>query len=140
MDTAERSLLTDLRQALLKLHKTMLDWERTSYDRVHGRTTGSALLQAILNDPQFAWLRPLSELIVRIDELLEGDVPDMPGEAALIVAQARKLVSPGDQGAPYAERYQAALQESPDAVFAHRDVALVFKNHPDLSTTSPPTL
>jgi len=136
MDTAERSLLTDLRQALLKLHKTMLDWERTAYDRVHGRTTGHALLQAILNDPQFAWLRPLSELIVRIDELLEGDVPDMPGEAAVIVRQARKLVSPGEQGGHYAERYQAALQEYPDAVFAHRDVALVLKQHGDPSTTS----
>src|SRR5918995_5659223 len=101
-ETPERALLTDLRHALLKLHKTMLDWERTAYDRVHGRTTGHALLQAILNDPQFAWLRPLSELIVRIDELLEGDVPDMPGEAALIVTQARKLVSPGDQGGHYA--------------------------------------
>jgi hypothetical protein len=129
MDTAERSLLTDLRQALLKLHKTMLDWERTAYDRVHGRTTGHALLQAILNDPQFAWLRPLSELIVRIDELLEGDVPDMPGEAGVIVAQARKLVSPGEQGGHYAERYQTALQEYPDAVFAHRDVGLVLKQH-----------
>ena len=136
MDTAERSLLTDLRQALLKLHKTMLDWERTAYERVHGRTTGHALLQAILNDPQFAWLRPLSELIVRIYELLEGDVPDMPGEAAVIVAQARKLVSPAEQGAPYAERYQAALQENPDAVFAHRDVGLVLKQHRDPSTAS----
>ena len=135
MDTAERSLLTELRQALLKLHKTMLDWERTAYDRVHGRTTGQALLQAILNDPQFAWLRPLSELIVRIDELLEGDVPDMPGEAAVILAQARKLVSPGEQGGHYAERYQAALQEYPDAVFAHRDVGVVLKQHRDPTTS-----
>ena len=63
METPERRLLTDLRQALLRLHKTLLDWERTAYDRVHGRTTGHPLLQAILNDPQFAWLRPLSELI-----------------------------------------------------------------------------
>ena len=70
------------------------------------------LLQAILNDPQFAWLRPLSELIVRIDETLDNDVADIPGEVDAIVAQARKLVSPADQGAPYAERYQAALQDT----------------------------
>ncbi len=136
METPERRLLTDLRQALLRLHKTLLDWERTAYDRVHGRTTGHPLLQAILNDPQFAWLRPLSELIVRIDETLDNDLADIPGEADAIVAQARKLVSPADQGAPYAERYQAALQEYPDAVFAHRDVGLVLKQHSDPSTTS----
>jgi hypothetical protein len=132
-DSPERRLLTDLRQALLRLHKTLLDWERTSYERFHGRTTGHALLQAVLSDPQFAWLRPVSELIVWIDEALELDVADIPGEASAIVAQARKLVSPVEQGAPYAERYQAALQEYPDAVIAHRDVGLVLKQHP--STT-----
>ena len=57
-------------------------------------------------------------------------------EAEAIVAQARKLVSPVDQGELYAERYQAALQEYPDAVFAHRDVGLVLKQHSDPSTTS----
>jgi hypothetical protein len=136
IETPERALLTDLRHALLKLHKTLLDWERAAYDRVHGRTTGHPLLQAILNDPQFAWLRPLSELIVRIDETLDNDVADIPGEADAIVAQARKLVSPGEQGAPYAERYQTALQEDPDAVFAHRDVGLVLKKYRDPSTAS----
>ena len=136
IETPERALLTDLRHALLKLHKTLLDWERTAYDRVHGRTTGHPLLQVILNDPQFAWLRPLSELIVRIDETLDNDVADIPGEADAIVAQARKLVSPAEQGAPYAERYQTALQEDPDAVFAHRDVGLVLKKHSDPSTPS----
>ena len=136
METPERRLLTDLRKALIRLHKTLLDWERTAYDRVHGRTTGHPLLQVILTDPQFAWLRPLSELIVRIDETLDNDVADIPGEADAIVAQARKLVSPVDQGVPYAERYQAALQEYPDAVFAHRDVGLVLKQHNDPSTSS----
>jgi len=135
-DTPERALLTNLRQALLRLHKTLLDWERTAYDRVHGRTTGHALLQAILNDSQFAWLRPLSELIVRIDETLDNDLADIPGEADAIVAQARRLVSPTEQGAPYAERYQHALQDYPDAVFAHRDVALALKKHIDPSTAS----
>lgn len=135
-ETAEHRLLTDLRHALLKLHKTLLDWERTAYDRVHGRTTGNPLLHAILTDPQFAWLRPLSELIVRIDETLDNDVADIPGEADAIIAQARKLVSPIEQGAPYAERYQSALQEYPDAVFAHRDVGLVLKNHRDPLPTS----
>ena len=63
-------LLGDLRQGLLRLHKTLLDWERGGYERIHGRQTSNDLLNALLNDPQFAWLRPISQLIVRIDELL----------------------------------------------------------------------
>jgi hypothetical protein len=131
MDNADRSLLTDLRHALLRLHKTLLDWERTGYERVHGRTTGHNLLQAILTDPQFAWLRPLSELIVRIDEMLESEAPDVPDDGSAIVAQARALVSPGEQDSSYAQRYRTALQDHPDAVFAHRDVVQLLKKNPD---------
>ena len=136
MDNADRSLLTDLRHALLRLHKTLLDWERSGYERVHGRTTGHPLLQVILTDPQFAWLRPLSELIVRIDEMLDSDVADVPDDVRAIVAQARALVSPGDEAVPYAQRYHTALQDHPDAVFAHRDVAQVLKKNPDASLSS----
>lgn len=136
MDNAERSLLTDLRHALLHLHRTLLDWERAAYERMHGRTTGHNLLQAILTDPQFAWLRPLSELIVRMDEMLESEAPDVPGEVSAIVAQARALVSPGKQDSSYAQRYHTALQDHPDAVFAHRDVAQVLKKNPDAALPS----
>ncbi len=136
MDNADRSLLTDLRHALPHLHKTLLDWERSAYERVHGRTTGHNLLQAILTDPQFAWLRPLSELIARIDEMLEREAPDVPDDVRAIVAQARALVSPGEQTGSYGQRYHTALQDHPDAVFAHRDVAQVLKKNPDAAVSS----
>ena len=66
-------LLADLRHALLRLHKVLLDWERSGYERIHGRQSSSDLLKALLNDPQFAWLRPMSQLIVRIDEILDDN-------------------------------------------------------------------
>jgi len=133
MTAAERQILTDLRRALLHLHKTLLEWERAAFERVHGRVSGHELLRAILNDPQFAWLRPVSELIVRIDETLESDLPAEPVRApdvAAIIAQARTLVVPDESGTPYAQRYHAALQEHPDAVFAHRGVTAVLKEAP----------
>jgi hypothetical protein len=136
MTGAERRLLTDLRRTLLHLHKTLLDWERTAYERVHGRVSGHELLHAILNDPQFAWLRPVSELIVRIDEALENDLPDpvaghtTVADVAAILAQARTLVVPNETGNHYAQRYHAALQEHPDAVLAHRGVTSVLKDAP----------
>ena len=126
MNYAERGVLTDLRHALLHLHKTLLDWERAAYERLHGRVVGHNLLQAILNDPQFAWLRPLSELIVRIDEMLESETPDLPGDVEALIAEVRALVSPETAG-PFGQRYREALQEHPDAVMAHRDVAVRLK-------------
>ena len=131
MNYAERGLLTDLRHALLHLHKTLLDWERTAYERFHGRVSGNALLQAIMHDPQFAWLHPMSQLIVTIDETLENEAPDRPADVNGIFAQARELVSPDESGSGYAQRYDAALQDSPDAVFAHRDVIALLKGRRD---------
>jgi hypothetical protein len=136
MSPAERQLLTDLRRTLLHLHKTLLDWERSAYERLHGRVSSHELLHAILNDPQFVWLRPVSELIVRIDEMLEQELaPDaeargVPGDVAAIIGQARTLVIPDESGSRYAQRYHTALQEHPDAVFAHRGVTAVLKDAP----------
>jgi len=136
MSPAERQLLTDLRRTLLHLHKTLLDWERAAYERIHGRVSGHELLHATLNDPQFVWLRPVSELIVRIDETLAHEAPGggegrtAVGEVAAIVGQARTLVVPDEAGPPYAQRYHTALQEHPDAVFAHRGVTAVLKGAP----------
>jgi hypothetical protein len=120
-------LLSALRQALLRLHKTLLDWERSGYERIHGRQSSNDLLKALLNDPQFAWLRPMSQLIVRIDQILEEDTPPMRNDVDAVIAQVKTLTSPNESGNMYERRYDMALQQHPDAVFAHRDLLAVFK-------------
>ena len=119
--------LKDLRHALLRLHKTLLDWERAAYERIHGRQSSNALLDALLKDPQFAWLRPISQLIVRIDEMLEDKIPPEHGDLEAVVAHARDLTSANQTGNAYEQRYYTALQEHPDAVFAHRDLVKLIK-------------
>ena len=37
MRESQRRLLTELRHALLPLHRTLLEWERAAYERVHGQ-------------------------------------------------------------------------------------------------------
>ena len=127
MDEADCSLLRELRTALLHLHKTLIDWQRAEFELDHGAMAPMQLLQVIFNDEQFAWLRSMSGLIVRIDEALDAKPPDTAAVAPLI-AQARELASP-PAGSPYAVRYHAALQELPDAVLAHRDLVTVLKLH-----------
>lgn len=121
-------LLSELRQALLRLHKILLDWERSGYERIHGRQSSHDLLQALLNDPQFAWLRPMSQLIVRIDELLGDKTPPMRNDVEAVVAQVRALTTANQNGDIYERRYDMALQEIPDAVFAHRDLLALLKD------------
>lgn len=135
MKDSERRLLTDLRHVLLPLHKTLLEWERKTYERVHGRKmAGAELLRVIVSDPQFAWLQPISGLIVRIDQTLDEEAPDTTVDVDAIVSQARRLVAPDEAETRYAERYLAALQEVPDAVIAHGRVTLLLKDVPTRET------
>ena len=125
MNDADRALLRELRTVLLHLHKTLIDWQRADYEQDHGPMGATQLLNIILNHETFAWLRPMSGLIVRIDEALVAKPPEFPAVAPL-VAQARGLASPV-QGSAYSARYHAALQELPDAVLAHRDLITLLK-------------
>jgi hypothetical protein len=127
MNDTDRQFLFDLRKSLLHLHKTLLDWERAAYERVHGRVSSTELLKATMEDPQFAWLRPISELIVRIDESVDMEPQNGPVDVEAIVARARVATAADETGTAHAQRYHTALQEHPDAVFAHRDVAAVLK-------------
>jgi hypothetical protein len=113
--------LAELRPALLDLHKTLLDWQRSDYEREHGRQSGSEMLQLLLSHPQFEWLRAISALVVRIDEELEADASP-PGELDALVDAVRATISVRDVLSPFGQRYEAALQDSPDAIFAHKRV------------------
>src|SRR5215210_7716517 len=110
MNDAERALLVELRNLLLQLHKTLIDFQRADYERVHGRLQTTQLLNIMFNDPAFAWLRSMSGLIVRIDETLDAKTPEDETGTGPLVAQARELIAP-QAGTPYAQRYHAALQE-----------------------------
>jgi hypothetical protein len=116
------------------LHKALLEWERTQYERTHGHVAKGELLRVIVSDPQFAWLRPVSELIVRIDETLDGENPATATEFDAIVAQARRLIAPDETGRPFEQRYLAALQEMPDVVIAHGAVTAVLRDIPERGT------
>lgn len=131
MTKAQRDLLLNLRRELIHLHKTLLDWERVSYERREGRTPAGELLRVVMADPQFAWLRPVSDLIARIDEAIETDAPDVQTDVTSLVGQARTLVAPDEAGSSYAQRYHAVLQQHPDAVLAHRAVTRVLEDAPE---------
>jgi hypothetical protein len=108
----------------VRLHRALLEWERRGYERAHGRQVATELLQALLHDPAFAWLRLLSDAIVRVDQML-ADPADADEETILV--QVRALASPDAEGTPYAQRYLQAIQESPDAVLAHRDLLALLR-------------
>ena len=118
----------NLFQALLRLHKALLDDERVSYERVHGRIASNGeFLQLVLGDAWFAWLRPLSQVMAKLDELGgEDESPDGPDTATLI-ASIRTLLTPSEEGTGFGRHYYEALQREPDVVLAHAAVRTLLR-------------
>ncbi|HEY6231470.1 MAG TPA: hypothetical protein VIW64_09400 [Pyrinomonadaceae bacterium] len=125
--TAEtRERLTNVRTVLLRLHKTLLDFERAGYEREHGRIGNSyEFLQLVMGDAWFAWLRQLSELIVEMDELLASKETPKESTALALIEQAKLLLTPADSGTDFQKKYFQAMQQSPEVVVAHSEFARV---------------
>ena len=117
----ERQQITTVRDSLLALHKILLELERQRYERTNGRINDMfQLLNLTINDTAFAWLRPLSALIVQIDEKLDDkDAPMTSAQADAVRKEIRQLLSANQTGNDFQRNYHWALQESPDAVIAH---------------------
>lgn len=118
-----RQTLQDVRRGLLGLHKALIVAEQVTYERINGRISSTGkLLQLVLNDPWFTWLHPLSQLVVRIDELLDdtSHLTDIEVEHFLI--EVRALIRPSEEGDGFERSYYEALQREPDVIFAHVEV------------------
>ena len=122
-----RQRLAELRNGLLSLHKTLLDSERSIYERDVARIGSSnELLKLVLYDPWFAWLHELSEFVVLIDQTLDAidgtlgaHEPSPVIDAERLIAQSWELLAPNESGIGFAKRYFEALQRDPDVVLAH---------------------
>jgi guanosine-3',5'-bis(diphosphate) 3'-pyrophosphohydrolase len=111
--------LDALRHALLELHKTLLDAQRARYEREHGRVESKGeLLDLVLRAPSFEWLRVLSALIARLDELAESDAGDAQADMRGVIDRMRTLVRfEGNPG--FTVPYREIVDAVPDALVAH---------------------
>jgi hypothetical protein len=122
--TEER--LNRLRNGLLRLHKVLLESERSVYDRDVQRIRSSGeLLNLVLHDPWFAWLHELSTLVVQIDERLAAEEPATKTDADTFVVQTRALLAPSEDGDGFEKRYYEALQRDPNVILAHAEMMQV---------------
>lgn len=115
-----RQTLTDVRHGLLGLHKALIVAEQLTFERIYGRidSTGQ-LLQLVMNDPWFTWLHPLSNVVVRIDEMLDEEVNLTTEDVAQILTEVRGMIRPSELGDGFERSYYEALQRAPEVVMAH---------------------
>jgi hypothetical protein len=118
-DDVVRVRLRPVRQTLIELHKGLLDAERQQYEQVHGRVPPAELLQLLLGDSRFSWLRSISELIVQIDEMSEGERPPTAEQAAEVLGLVHRLLTRSDTRGEFARHYAETLERQPTLVAIH---------------------
>ena len=129
-DTPARQKLVALRQALLRLHKTLLEMERRDYERVHGKVSAGELFRLVVDDTQFSWLHNISEFVVRVDETLAGETAVTDADTHGAIMLARKLFAPSESGDGFQKKYYEAIQKDPAVVIEHAELARLFGKEP----------
>ncbi len=106
-----------------KLAAVVAGWHRALLNaQASGHPAGGnpyALLQAVMHDPEFAWLRKLSDLILRIDEANAKGATPSPEAMQGFLATATSLAEGED--AEFKER-QGRFVLRPEVVAAHAAV------------------
>ena len=114
---ALRAALREVSKNLLPLHRALINAARDDYTFAFGEeVTPNRLLQLIQEDPFFAWLKPVTSLIVDIDEMARTDF-EQHDFAAIVERVERLFGAKVDAG--FADKYVPILQREVDVAIAH---------------------
>ena len=121
--------LLEAASALREVHRALVQAVRSAYEREVGPAGGPGqMLRLLTEDPYFAWLHPMSELIVDLDSLLAQEL--LPkGTVAAVRLEINRLTQASE--APFWERYAPLLQSDAAVVMAHGHLRRTLNALPD---------
>ncbi len=124
--------LRSLRAPLLALHKEVLATERRTLEGIHGPLNGAQFLQIVSDPLRYGWLQPFSELILALEDTIDGADGDETGIATPdeLLERARGLLLPPSDATPFGRRYLSLMQREPGLVLAHSAVAKLLRSAP----------
>jgi hypothetical protein len=120
-DTPERAelraTLREISKLLLPLHRALIEVAKQDYAfEVAPVDKAAQLLQLLTDDPFFTWLKPVTALIVDIDEMTRTDFSD--ADAAAIAERVERLFgATADES--FSARYLPMLQRDIDVAASH---------------------
>jgi hypothetical protein len=128
-ESEHKPALLEAAAALREVHRVLVRVARFAYERDVGPVGGPGhLLRLLTEDPYFAWLHPMSELIVDLDSLLAQELLP-PGTVAGVRMEIDRLARAG--GSPFWEKYAPLLQSEPQVAVAHGRLRQAIKVLPE---------
>ncbi len=116
-ESTHKAALLETATALREVHRALVQAVRRAYEQEVGPAGGPGqMLRLLTEDPYFAWLHPMSELIVDLDSLLAQELLPQ-GTVAAVRLEINRLTQAGE--VPFWEKYAPLLQADPAVVMAH---------------------
>lgn len=113
----QRAALRETSKNLIPLHQALINAAKEEYFAITNMTASpTQLVGLLMSDPFFAWLKPVTSLIVDIDEMARVDFEASDFDA--IVARVDRLFGANVDG-EFAEKYVPILQRDVDVAIAH---------------------
>jgi len=114
-----RSRLDRLTAGVRTLHKALIDSTQRDYEKIHGRIASPyALFALVAHDPAFAWLQPMTRLIVELEDRLGMSGPPVgSGDLDRAGRSVRDLLE--KEGGGFAAAYRERIQRDPRVAAEH---------------------
>ena len=120
--------LRKVRNELLSLHKTLMEIEKENYEAKVGKISPNQLLQMLIENEQFAWLRTISILVVEIDEMLANKKGVDEDLAASLFQKTKTMFDESDHFKGFKVKYQANLDTERSVSDHQRKLQKLFEN------------
>ena len=134
-ESAHKPALLEIAAALRELHRSLLGVVREEYEREVGPVGGPGHLLGLATEhPFFAWLHPMSELIVDLDTLLDQELLPQ-GTVAAVRLEVDRVSQASDL--PFWGKYAPLLQTAPEVVMSHARLRQAMKSLPPAVKNEP---
>lgn len=112
-----RAALREISKQLIPMHRTLIEAAREDYTASVAPVSGpNQMLQLLYDDPFFAWLKPITALIVDIDEMARKDFERADADA---IAKRVEDMFGANPDAGFAAKYVPVLQRDIDVAIGH---------------------
>jgi len=126
-----REKLGQISAAMMKIHKLLLEEEMEARELAINKVIPPAeRLNVLLNDPEFAWLRVLSQLMAFIDEIYFQKEPVLNRQLKEVEEKVETLFALQNES-EFAYRYRSKLSTIPDLMIEHGLLKVALKSAPE---------
>jgi hypothetical protein len=109
--------LKEIRNELLRLHKTLLEIEKANYEAEFGKVSPNQLFQLLFDNERFTWLRAISSAVVEIDEMFADKAGIDENLLKSLHQKAGFMFDDSNEFADFKAKYQANLDTETDVSF-----------------------